>query len=147
MLLCFSLALESESSESDNERGKEDLTEELPERKRKADVEDRPSKSLAAASTGGIAKVAATSAAAAAAPKPVEKRNVTGSLDKAIAALKGGKKPNLLQQSRAKWDSFKEKEGIADELKQAARNGFVFGSCSGDLHSLMLVDFWRSVRS
>jgi hypothetical protein len=51
------------------------------------------------------------------------KRKAMSSIDKALELLKGPKAVSTVVKSSADWDTFKEKEGIEDEVSKAAKNG------------------------
>ncbi|OQS03364.1 hypothetical protein THRCLA_04333 [Thraustotheca clavata] len=46
-------------------------------------------------------------------------------LDAVVDALQQPKKISTIEKSSMDWDSFKEKEGIADELEQYTKNGYL----------------------
>jgi hypothetical protein len=45
------------------------------------------------------------------------------SVDKALEAIKGPKAITTITKSSTDWDNYKEKEGLEDELAQAAKKG------------------------
>lgn len=49
-----------------------------------------------------------------------KRKSRQSAIDKALEALKGPKAVSTVQKSAVDWDNFKEKEGIADEVSQAA---------------------------
>ncbi len=46
-------------------------------------------------------------------------------LDAALSAIAGPAKMNTVTKSSADWENFKEGSGMADELEQAAKDGFL----------------------
>jgi hypothetical protein len=54
----------------------------------------------------------------------MQKRTMSkSSVDKALEAIKGPKAITTITKSSTDWDNYKEKEGIEDELAQAAKQG------------------------
>jgi len=46
-------------------------------------------------------------------------------LDSLVASMKEPKKVSTMEKTSIDWDSFKEKEGIEDELKQYTKDGYL----------------------
>jgi hypothetical protein len=55
----------------------------------------------------------------------VTKKKKSTGVDSVLAALEAPKSVNTVEKSSMDWDQFKDKEGVNDELNQAARNGFL----------------------
>jgi hypothetical protein len=50
---------------------------------------------------------------------------VPSGLDAALSAITGPAKMNTVTKSSLDWDTFKDGSGMADELEQAAKDGFL----------------------
>lgn len=50
---------------------------------------------------------------------------VPSGLDAALSAISGPAKINTVTKSSMDWENFKEGSGMADELEQAAKDGFL----------------------